>query len=707
MADITVELWNTTNTSKVADLDTDGTSVDGVISKDIAARRMAIAPATCTLRRDHPQKVALTRGKHLRWYVDGEHAATTRVITVQDTRLSPGGPPGELIEVRSFSHAQILTEMLVRPYGGESFRPTSRLRDFGPHSPELDLSSWASAVEQYEGVASPISGVPGFEPWVPPDGTPEPIDDVDWIAFDTRPSSTAGQRPLRGTFTNPTQQDLWFCGSADDSFKLFLDGIEVTNGWVNSYPGQDSFRKLWRRVVKNVSSGVHHWSVELDVFAGNPSGPRRGMVMAAVHSLPASGEMLDGDTFISGTSSAWKCRTTAGDFPSCNPHQAAAAIISDAQDEDMGVGVTLASTASLDANGDAWATQVPASLPIGSSLFQTLDSWRSAGVCEWDMDKESLELQLFNPGGLGSASSAVFTDGVDLLEDTSLLDGEITNTLLVETEDGWELVKDSTSVATHGAVGGTLSLTGATSATARSTATDAFFDLEAEPKTSRTVQIAPKVTSDLPGAWNVGDTITVDADVVRTEMWSATQSGRGLAEFTVELVTSEQIADERRQLQLDKVALGTAGGRAASATLIQNDDQVPSGILERKDFPVYSPDDDPDTLAPVTGTQKRVRNGDGQRRVTLFEVKGIWTDADDMPYISGDSGPKVARTDYVAAVQRNGTNIAVITLSPDDSEKIVLVEDGLFLETDEYGCAAFGGVGLNWVTMQTTAVEAI
>lgn len=706
MANLTVELWNAANTSKVADLDSDGTDVDGTVSQQVSSRRMAISPGTVILRRDHPQKAAIIRGKHLRWYVDGVHAATTRVISATDTRLSPSGPPGETIEVQSFSHSQILTEAITRPYGGELFKPASKHRSFGPHAPETPTTGWPSVVVQYSGVASPIAGVPGFEPWVPPDGWPGPLDDVDWVSFETAPSDTPGRRPLRGTFTNPTQQNLWFGLSSDDGSRLFLDGIEVI-GWTAPYPGEGSFRGTWRKVVEGVSAGVHHWSIELEVLSGVPSGPRRGMAAACVHKLPTGGAILGASTFIAGTDSSWKCRTTAGDFPSCNPWQSMNALLIDAQAKSMATGVTLAGSASVDANGDSWNTEVPADLQLGQSLHQVLDSWRSAGVCEWEMDKASKQLRLYRPGGLGGASLAVFTDGVDILEDSTVLDGAIVNTLLVETEEGWELRTDSSSVSSHGGVGASLSLTAATSPAARVTATNAFFALEAEPKTSRTVQVAPKVAADLPGAWDAGDAITVAGDVVRAEMWLAQQSGTGLAQFDFELVTSAQIADERRQLQLDKAAAGTADGRAASATLFQNSERFPSGKLERKDFPVYAPDDDEETFAPVVGTQKSVRNGDGQRRVTLFEVKGLWTPAGDMPYITGSSGPKVARTNYVAAVQRNGTNVGVVTLVPDDFEKIVLIEDGLFLETDNYNCAAFGGVGFNSVTMQTTAVEAM
>lgn len=706
MANITVELWNTANTAKIADLDTDGTSPDGVVSKQVASRRMAIAPASVVLRRDHPQAANCTRGKHLRWYVEGTHAHTTRIISKTDTRVSPQGPPGELVEVQSFSHAQVLSEALIRPYGGESFRPTAKARSLGAHAPETPTTDWPSAVLQYSGIASPIAGVPGFEPWEPPDGWPGPIDDVDWISFAAKPSDIAGQRPLRGTFTNPSTQDLWFCLSSDDGARMFLDGVEVIP-WTVRYPGEGSFRSTWRQVVRGVSAGTHVWSVELEVLPGNPSGPRRGMVAAAVHKLPAAGSILGASTFVSGTTTAWKCRTAAGDFPACNPHQALAAILTDTQAETMAAGVTLTSTASVDSNGNAWNTEVPAALQIGSNIGAMLESWRTAGIAEWSFEKASMALSLFRPGGLGSLSSAVFTDAVDIIEDSTALDGQIINTLLVETDDGWELKQDSGSVASHGGVGSTLTLTDVTSASARNSAVTAFFGLEADPKTSRTVQLAPKATADLPGAFDAGDTITVDGDVVRVEMWSAQQSGKGLAEFDLELVTSEQIADERRQLKLDKLSVGTADGRAAVATLWQKAEDLPSGKLERKDFPVYSPDDDPDTYAPVVGTNKTVRASDGAVRVTTLEVKGLWTPAGDMPYVSGDSGPRVARTSYVAAVQRNGTNVASLTLDPDDFEKIVLIEDGLFVETDSYGIGAFGGVGFNGVTIRTTAVEAI
>lgn len=697
MAEVTVELWNAANDTKVADISTDGTSVDGVLSASVAKRRMQTAQSSLVVRRDHPQAANLVRGNHLRWFINGTHATTTRILTVDETRVSQAGPSGETLTVTSESHAQILKEAMVRPYGGESFRPTSRSRSFGAHAPETDTSSWPNAVLQYEGIASPIAGVPGYEPWEPPDGWPEPIDDVDWISFETAPSDTAGIRPLRGTFSNPTQQDLWIAVSSDDGCRPYMDGLELF-GWTVRYPGEGSFRSLWRTVVRDVSAGSHDISVDLEVLSGTPSGPRRGMVAVGIWALPAAGTILGSSNFISGTSTAWKCRTSAGDFPAGNPHEALDALLDDAQTVDMADGVTITSSASQDSNGDSWTTEVPAALAVGQSLFSVLDSWRAAGVCEWDMDKASQELHLYNPDGLGSASGAEFTDAVDILEDSTTTDGDIVNTLLVETEDGWELEQDASSVSTYGAVGAALNLTDAVSASARAAAVTAFFDIEADPKISRTAVLSPVDSADMPGAFDAGDTITVDGDEVRVEMWSVTQQGNQLASFDLELVTSTQIAEERNQLRLDKIAAGTADGRSSVATVWQNADDLPSGKLERKDFPVYSPDNDPDTLAPVTGTSKAVRANDGAVRVTTLEVKGLWTP---------DAEIDETRTNYVVNMKRNGSTIATLTLVPDDFEKIELVSGGLFSESDSYSIEASGGVGLNDVTIRSTAVEAI
>lgn len=698
MAEVTVELWNESNSAKVGDVSTDGTTVHGVLTAKCAARRMAIAPASFTVRRDHPQAAGFTRGRHVRWYVDGQHATTSRILTTDNRRVSPQGPSGETITVTCESHIGLLKDAKVRPYGGESFRPTSQARGFGPHAPETDTSSWPNAVLQYEGIASPIAGVPGFEPWEPPDGWPEPIDDVDWISFEAAPSDTPGIYVLRGTFTNPTQQDLWFCLSSDDGARLFVDGYEVIP-WTVRFPGEGSFRSTWRRVVRDVSAGTHVWSVELEVLSGTPSGPRRGMVAAAVHALPPAGTILDGDTFISGTSTAWKCRTTAGDFPACNPHEAFSALLTDAQAINMANGVTLASTDSLDANGDAWTTEVPASLQVwNQSLFAVLDSWRAAGICEYEMDKSSLEVQLYNPSGLGSASGAEFTDNVDIHEDATTTDGDIVNTLGVLTEDGWELAQDATSVAAHGAVGDSLNLADAVSPTARDVAVDAFFDLEADLKASRSVILKPADATDMPGAFDAGDTVTVAGDEVRVEMWAISQTGNQLATFELELMTQLQVDEERDQLRLDRVAGGTAGGRSSVATVWQDSTDLPSGKLERRDFETYAPDNDPDTLAPVEGTSKSVRANKGAVRVCTLEVKGLWTPDEDI---------ELTRTSYVVTMTRNGSTIATCTLAPDDFEKIVLVEGGLFSEVDDYSISATGGVGFNSPTIRNTTVEAI
>lgn len=702
---LTAELWNEANDTKVGDISDVGT-IDNMTSSTVSGRKNALGLGELVIRNDHPLADGFTAGRHIRWYEDATLLHTTWMANRHRQNIGRGRNGSKVTTVRSVSHMGAWKKGFVRPYGGEDFRPVADDRSLGPHSPEVDLTSWSSVVVQYEGIASPISGVPGFEPWVPPDGWPESIDDVDWIFVDDSidddpPVFPSGKWVMRGTFTNPTTQDLWFCLSADDSARLFVDGVEVIP-WTVRYPGSDSFRKVWRQVVPDVTSGSHHWSIELEVYPGTPSGPRRGMGAAAVHSLPASGEMLDGDTFIAGTDGSWKCKPTAYDFPSCNPHQVVSALLTAAQGLDLLTGWSLTSTASVDSDGQSWPTPVESAFRIGDNLFSVLEALVSMGALGgFRADPDDLTMNLYAPGNMGSASSAEYTPGVNIQVDGEDTDLDCTNLLIVRKEDGFVIEEDTASQTALGATfGESLSLPKLSNPNAIGQAADAVFDLDGSPKRSRQVAIAPSDADDKPGTGFVeGDTVTIGAETLTCQMWQISKRGKGHEEYQIEVDTARQVDAERTGNWLRSLGQGTLSGRSAAAILPTNEaDPLPSGLLARKDFPVYSPDNDPDTLAPVTGTQKRVRNGDGQRRVTLFEVKGVWTPDEDIDE---------TRTDYVAAVQRNGTNIAVITLTPDDSEKIVLVEDGLFLETDEYGCAAFGGVGLNDAVMTTTAVEAI
>jgi hypothetical protein len=706
---LTVELWNEANSSKVGDVTVAGTP-DSVLNASIAGRKNALALGECQIRNDHPQINAFTTGRHLRWKDGSTLLHTTLLGKRHKTSVGRNRNKSKTTRIQSYSHVAAWKKAMVLPYGGTSFRPVPDVRSFGAHAPETPTTGWSSAVLQYAGIASPIAGVPGFEPWVPPDGWPGPIDDVDWVSFEAAPSDTSGVRPLRGTFTNPSQQDLWFCLASDDGARLFLDGIEIIP-WTVRYPGEGSFRSLWRQVVPDVSAGTHTWSVELEVLPGTPSGPRRGMVAAAVHKLPAAGTTLGASTFISGTSAGWKCRTTAGDFPACNPHRVVAALLADAQAENMLAGWSLGSTSSVDSSGASWPATAEQAFRIGDDLLSVLDAMVANGAIDGYRARPSGKvLDLFAPGNMGEATAATFTAGTNLTDDEEEWELECTNLLLVRKDDGYVIKESAASQSALGATyGESLAMPKISDTATITQAASAVFSMDGAPSRSRAVQIAPSRPEDRPGTgFFEGDTVTVGAEELTVQMWEITQRGKAPLRYSIEVDTARQVNEERTKSWLSSLGQGTLGGRNSAAILPTDQaDPLPSGKLARRDFPVYSPDDDPETYAPVVGTNKAVRNADGARRVTLFEVKGLWTPADDMPYISGDSGPRIARTPYVAAVQRNGLNVAVLILDPDDFEKLALIEDGLYLETDSYNCAGFGGVGFNGVTMQTTAVEAI
>lgn len=706
---LTVELWNEANSSKVGDVTVAGTT-DSVLNASIAGRKNALALGECQIRNDHPQINAFTTGRHLRWKDGSTLLHTTLLGKRHKTNVGRNRNKSKTTRIQSYSHVAAWKKAMVLPYGGTSFRPVPDVRSFGAHAPETPTTGWSSAVLQYEGIASPIAGVPGFEPWEPPDGCPEPIDDVDWISFEAAPSDTSGVRPLRGTFTNPSTQDLWFCLSSDDGARMFLDGIEVIP-WTVRYPGEGSFRSLWRQVVPDVSAGSHTWSVELEVLSGTPSGPRRGMVAAAVHKLPAAGTILGASTFISGTTTAWKCRTTAGDFPACNPHQVMAALLADAQAEGMLAGWSLGSTSSVDSSGASWPATAEQAFRIGDDLLSVLDAMVANGAIDGYRARPSGKvLDLYSPGNMGSATSGTFTVGTNLTEDEEEWELECTNLLLVRKDDGYVIEENAASQSALGATyGESLAMPKISDSAMVTQAANAVFDMDGAPSRSRAAQIAPTRSEDKPGTGFIeGDTVTVGGEVLTVQMWEISQQGKAPLRYAIEVDTARQVNAERTKTWLQSLGQGTLGGRSSAAILpTDKADPLPSGKLGRKDFPVYSPDDDPDTHAPVPGTDKAIRASDGAVRVTTLEVKGLWTPAGDMPYISGGSGPRIARTAYGAAVQRNGVTIGALTLDPDDFEKIVLVEDGLFIETDSYSCVGLGGIGFNGVTIRTTTVEAI
>lgn len=189
------------------------------------------------IHKDHVQAAHVAPRNIVQWLIDGT-ARFASVIEPDDQETIPAsGKPSDAI--RQWSGRGLLAILergAVYPQIGVAKRNTPDHRLFNWTNPDFDDTTWSSAVQiKRQGATTPdqwrFEDPPGSGTIVEaPKGWPDP--DAYWIWSQAQgggsPPQPVGKALFRTTFNVATATDARIFITADDGFRLFIDGALVT-----------------------------------------------------------------------------------------------------------------------------------------------------------------------------------------------------------------------------------------------------------------------------------------------------------------------------------------------------------------------------------------------------------------------------------------------------------------------------------------------
>jgi hypothetical protein len=409
MPTLTAQLWNTANTSKVADLTEsfDRRFRDPV--SDVGTGELSVL-ATDTNAAD------LTVGKVVRFLIDGTAAFSWRIDRRELRAVDSAEESGQVVKVSGRGLVVDFADAVVYPQGGVDFRPQSDTRSFAWHSSLVSTSGWASAVNQF-----PNSLIPNVydttNGW-PPAGWPAPVQSssVRWIWSRAKAAHPAGTSLFRKSFTLASTKQLavFLAGTA----RCYLDGIELIP-WTATFPSWGHNYTTNRVLV--VSAGTHELAIEarLDDFSSIYTSPSNlGCVLCAVHEVPTSGGFTS-STLVVGTDATWKCQDyPAAPWPAPTPGQILNTLVTEAQARGALSGWSFGGSfsATTDSAGNAWASSEEFAVKVGDSLLSVLRALVDSELVDFRTNATGKTLSVYNYGAATGSSGVTLAAGTNLLE---------------------------------------------------------------------------------------------------------------------------------------------------------------------------------------------------------------------------------------------------------------------------------------------------
>ena len=415
MPTLTAQLWNTANTSKVANLTEsfDRRFRDPV--SDVGTGELSVL-ATDANASD------LTVGKVVRFLIDGTAAFSWRIDRRELRAVDSAEESGQVVKVSGRGLVVDWNDAVVYPAGGIDARPQSDSRPFTWATSLVSTSGWGSAFQQFPNACIP--NVYDLTTGWPPLGWPAPVQSssVRWIwsrAFATHP---AGYSLFRKSFTvTGTKQYALFL-SAGGRARAFIDGIEVIP-WTSTFPNWSSGFTTDR--LFTISAGTHELAIEAENF--NYAGTQYvtpgsiGCVIAALHEMPTSGS-FSSSSLVVGTDTTWKVQ----DYPSTYPAPTPGAILNTLLTEAQARGALSSWTfggsfsSTTDTAGNAWASSLEVTPKVGDSLLAVLRQMNDQELVDFRANATGKVLNVYNYGASTGSSGVTLAAGTNLLELTHM-----------------------------------------------------------------------------------------------------------------------------------------------------------------------------------------------------------------------------------------------------------------------------------------------
>lgn len=527
---------------------------------------------------DHPGADELVPGRVLRVTEGNVTRAPFTITRRKRVHLSDKGHIGETVTVTGKTLLDRWRKSLVEPWVGPNRRPIGRERIWDVTSPTFDDSSWISAFDQTreyaatQGMTIPRAWIDPFAKWIwcKPDNAAQPV----------------GRVPFRRHFTLSEETLVVFFYSADNDFRVCVDGVELQRAPL-PYP-EFTWMRTYRSAVR-LPAGDHVFAAVCENWATIAVENPAGFICSA---WASDGKTVSGSTplFTTGTGT-WLTLDYPTPWPGFTVGEVLVGFLAEAQARDELAGWTLDFDGTEDSNGNPWPMVPQHSIRVGASgwdLLQSLGAW-----AEFDTAHEGLTLRAYDivdaegkgeekqiAIGVGNALNIVETVDID----------EQANSVLVAYKDGFRRRADTASVGDIGRLPATLEVGEVDELPQVNRLGDAFVEVHKSPNQSWLVDMI-ETPGAVPGDdFDIGDWLTVldgeDPFRVMAIRWSLRDDGTLRPILQVSSLF-EAKALNRQRVQERQVQLA-GQGFGASSPIIDTGSKIPTGEIGNAPDIVFS-----------------------------------------------------------------------------------------------------------------------
>lgn len=391
----------------------------------------------------------------------------------------------------------------------------------------------------------------------PNTGSPAP-EGISYFRYEFDVSGLSGSEPYA------------FFAAGKDHFEVFLDGQRIIEA-----KEDDAYAETWRADF-DLTNG-HHILAARVLSRGTGAAAFIGAFFKTGDATAGTEAVLLKVTDATG----WKVNSYPDPAPGWTPGEIMLTLLSEAEARGVRFPTWLAPTftATADSSGALWDRALDWSFDIGTEYFDVVEKLEEL-VCDLWIDPLTYELNMWIERGTHRdvQSEAVepirFEVAKNVTRATSDGTSEIKNTLVLQTEDGWQLIADSLSdsIGKYGRIEGYVS-TGASSSVSGDVA-QRVFEQRAEPSVSATYDIVD-VDGTIPwfdfqvGDWvlaprETDETVLTTRRVMSISVEEEQKTGRPT--FAVEFDTIAEDLARRFDRWLKTTSDGTLGGSLANVS---------------------------------------------------------------------------------------------------------------------------------------------
>lgn len=429
------------------------------------------------------------------------------LINRDETQIDTGEESSEAVNISGDGPKMLLGDIQVYPANGKIIPTSPEDRVFSWASPRgiwYDASQWVvpTEVEKYGMLRTSPNRYWKYQPAEWPDA---PNAYWVWSELPQNGLTRAGDVFLRTEFDvteeNAGSYSLFIAG--DNQYQAFIDAsvaVEAT--------GTGNYFAKVERYDFDLEAGTHVLAIR------GRQNARKGKIGAGPAGIIAV--LFKAGDADAGTKAEIIRQTGGGNwrimgYPAEEPGWSVGEILLQLLKEGRDRGIRSASwftptfTEIVDSNGVAWANHFPYSFNVGDSLIDVLEQMEELEVETW-IDPDTFEFNVTQKRGkdlsLGAAP-VTLQEGWNLTKAGTTGEADITNKMLMKTDDGWIVVQDNVSVEKYGPIEGQLTTT-ANSSQSKKLA-QKIFSIHANTEEGSTYELIPREGAEPFKDFSLGD----------------------------------------------------------------------------------------------------------------------------------------------------------------------------------------------------------